>query len=135
MAFGRGGQGDRLEGFKATTDLSSYQWHFVKMAGTTSAYDYTITVCNGSTDNAIGVLQNAPNAAGKSAEILSFGSITKVLAGGTINCGAVITTNSSGHALTLSGVNAKAMGIALSYGVSGDYISVLLCCTAVKQAT
>jgi hypothetical protein len=135
MAFGRGGQGRRLEGLKADVDLSSYQWHFVKMADTSSAHDYTVMNCDGSTDKPIGILQNKPNAAGKPAEVLSFGSISKLKIEDTINCGAVVSCNANGHGITLTGTDTPVMGIALTYGVTGDVISVLLCGGGITQAT
>jgi len=58
MAYGRGYSGTPLEGIKASADLSSYQWHFVKMAGTSNTYDYQVTVCAATTDQIVGVLMN-----------------------------------------------------------------------------
>jgi hypothetical protein len=51
----------------AATDLSAYQYCFVKLTA-----DNTVNVC-GAGEQAIGILQNKPNALGKEARVRVFG--------------------------------------------------------------
>ena len=62
---------------KAAADLSSKQYHFVKLASAT-----TVNVCSAITDVPIGILQNDPES-GETAVITIFG-ISKMVADGTI---------------------------------------------------
>ena len=59
----------------AAADLSLYQYHFVKLSA-----DNTVAICAADTDIPIGVLQNKPDAAGKSAQVMLFG-VTKLMVG------------------------------------------------------
>lgn len=80
--------------FKAAGDLSTYQFHFMKLTA-----DDTVSVCTGQTDIPCGVLQNKPNAAGKTADVMLYG-ITKleVDAAGSLTFGLAVGTAASGEA-------------------------------------
>jgi hypothetical protein len=74
--------------------------------------------------DAIGVLQNKPDAAGKAATVATSG-IVKVVAGGTIAAGAKVQSDASGDALTAASGDAV-LGVALASAVDGDVFPVLL---------
>lgn len=84
------------------------------------------------TDNAIGVLMNCPDASG-TADVLAVNQAGsgKVVAGGTISAGALITFNSSGQAVaatqTAGGTAAavRVIGQALEAAVSGQVFEYL----------
>ncbi len=75
----------------AAADLSSKQYHFVKLASAT-----TVNVCAAITDKPIGVLQNKPTS-GQAAEIVMFG-VSKVVADGTLAAGNILGTSADGQA-------------------------------------
>jgi hypothetical protein len=64
--------------FKAAGDLSSYQYHFVSVSA-----DDTVNY-SGDAGRAIGILQNAPNAAGEAAVVRVEG-VSKLRAYGAVN--------------------------------------------------
>ena len=70
--------------FKAYTDLSSYQYCFVKLTD-----GATVTV-SGNNERAIGILQNKPNAAGKEAVVMMLG-LSPLKANEAITIGQMIT--------------------------------------------
>ncbi len=75
----------------AAADLSSKQYHIVKLASAT-----TVNVCSAITDVPIGILQNDPES-GEVAEICFLG-ISKIVADGTIAAGNLIATSADGQA-------------------------------------
>lgn len=79
----------------AGADLSSKQYHFVKLASGS-----TVDVCSAVTDVPIGVLQNNP-ASGESAEVLFIG-VSKVVADATLAAGDVIGTSADAQAQPLT---------------------------------
>lgn len=87
-----------VHSFPASADLSDYQFYFVELDGS-----YELQVCNGAGDFAHGVLQNKPDEQGKNGEIVILGP-TKLVAGGAIVQGALITTTAAGKALTIDPV-------------------------------
>ena len=76
----------RFGNLTAAADLSSKQYHFVKLASAT-----TVNVCTAITDIPIGILQNDPTS-GQAAEICIFG-ISKVVADGTLAAGNTVGTS------------------------------------------
>lgn len=106
--------------FEAGADLSTRQYHFVKVTGAQTCNAITAT-----TDKPVGVLQNKPGAVGRAATV-NVDGISKVVAGAAIAAGSPITFNAAGQAivattgLTIHGV---AMG---SAGALADLVSVLL---------
>jgi len=85
----------------AAADLSSYQYRFIKVDSSGYA-----ALC-GDGQDADGVLQNDPGAAGRAANVMVGVGITKITAGGTCTAGGDAASDANGRA-----VNAA----------SGDYI-------------
>ena len=79
----------------ASADLSSKQFHFVKLSGAD-----TVDVCSAVTDVPFGVLQNNP-AQGEAAIVCQFGT-SKVVADATLAAGDVIGTSADGQAQPLT---------------------------------
>ena len=109
------------ETYQAAADLSARQFHLVRQSAA--------NVCNQASDaqgsSIIGVLQNKPAAAGRFATVAMLG-ISKVVAGGSLTQGDIITTNGSGRAATVRSGD-MAVGRALTAaGADGDIISALI---------
>lgn len=116
--------------FTASADLSSKQYHFVKMSG-----NNTVTVCAAITDVPIGVLQNTPTS-GQAAEVTLFG-ISKVVADGTLAAGNVIGTSADGQADAITAgtdTTVYTMGIALKAAAAGDIVEAFINATAGRAA-
>ena len=116
--------------FTASADLSSKQYHFVKMSG-----NNTVTVCAAITDLPIGILQNAPSSGGV-AEVALFG-ISKVKADGTLAAGNIIGTSADGQADAIAAgtdTTVYTMGIALNAAAAGDVVEMFLNATAGRAA-
>ena len=71
--------------FKAAKDLSSYQYHFVKLDA-----NGKVDFCTANADHVIGILQNKPSAADKAALVRTLGT-SKLVMMGTNNEGDYIT--------------------------------------------
>lgn len=80
---------------EAAGDLSTKRWYF--MIYSTGQ----VTTATAVTDACAGVLQNKPDAQGKAAELVVVGE-TKVVAGGSITVGDLITTTAAGKAATIT---------------------------------
>lgn len=74
---------------KAHDDLSTYQYHFVKMSA-----DNEVDVC-GAGETAIGILQNKPKVAGQAARVRVMGA-SRIVAGETLAFGNYIESGASG---------------------------------------
>jgi len=72
-----------VKGFKASEDLSSYQFHFVVLQDNES-----VRLMNAATDTPIGVLQNAPES-GETAEVMIAG-ISKLKMNDAVAVGALL---------------------------------------------
>jgi hypothetical protein len=77
----------------AGEDLTAKQFYIVQLDATDK-----IEVAEGATDLVVGVLQNAPYT-GEQATY-RFGGTTKVISGGTIAIGAMVTTDTAGKAVS-----------------------------------
>lgn len=117
--------------FSAAGDLSSSQYLFVEASAG------SVSVCNAITDVPVGVLQNKPTAAGRSAEVCYFGG-TKLIAGGSINAGDLLGTTTAGKAVALApgtDTTAYVVGRALSASTGdGQVIDVFVDCVAPTRA-
>ena len=100
-------------------DLSASQYRFVQVAS-----DGQCDIVAGAGLDATGVLQNAPDAAGKASEIAIAGRV-KVVAGGTVASGALVQSDASGDAL-LATTGDFVLGQCLIGGAVGEVIEVLL---------
>jgi len=106
----------RFGNLTAGADLSSKQYHFVKLASAT-----TVDVCAAITDVPIGILQNNPTS-GNTATICIFG-ISKVVADGTLAAGNVIGTSADGQADAITpgtDTTVYAMGQAITAGSAAE---------------
>lgn len=105
--------------YPASGDLSASQYCFMKITGG------QLAVASAGGGNAVGVLQNKPNAAGRAGSI-GYSGTSKVLCGGTFSAGDRITCDGSGKAVGLISGDASGCGTAMSDGASGKIASVLL---------
>lgn len=105
----------------AGADLSASQYLFVALS--TDGQIDTVVAAGG---DAVGVLQDAPDAAGKAASVAVMG-ITRVVAGGAINPGALVRSSAAGKAV-VSAASSTVLGryIGTAACVDGEIISVLL---------
>lgn len=116
--------------FTASADLSSKQFHFVKMSG-----DNTVTVCAAITDNPIGVLQNKP-ASGDPAVVCVLG-VSKVVADGTLAAGDVIGTSADGQADAIApgtDTTVYSVGIAVAAASAGETVEAFINASAGRAA-
>jgi len=116
--------------FQAGSDLSTKQYYFVALNGSTQL------AVAGANVSVLGVLQDKPAAAGRGGQVRIFG-ITKVIAGGTITVNDKVASDASGKAVKATAASVSAgtpeplagsytVGIALASASAGDYVSVLL---------
>jgi hypothetical protein len=103
---------------EAGQDLSASQFCFVSIAGD-GQVDPT-----GAGAVADGVLQNDPNAAGVAATVAIAG-VSRVVCGGVVSRGALVSSDASGRAIAAT-TGAEIAGRALAAGATGALIPVLL---------
>jgi hypothetical protein len=116
--------------FKAYGDLSSYQYHFVKMRG-----DNTVDICAATTDKPIGILQNTPSEAGRGAEVMLAG-MSKIVAAETIAAGNSLGTDASGHAGIVTAATDKTQyiaGICTKAADVTEYAEIWVCTAAMQR--
>lgn len=103
----------------AGEDMTAKQFYIVQLDATGK-----IEVAEGATDLVVGVLQNAPYT-GEQATYQFLGT-TKVIAGGTVNIGDWVTTDSSGQAIATTTDGNITIGryIGTAAAASGDIIEV-----------
>src|SRR5687768_2741480 len=121
-------------GLVAGADLSAHQFKFVKLSGT----GLQVVVCSAAGENAFGVLQDKPDAQGKAASVATLG-VSKVVAGGAIAPGDLVTTDAQGRAIAAAKastntadagaasdplVGSHVQGVAMTGGATGQLISV-----------
>jgi hypothetical protein len=120
----------KVGNWTASADLSTKQYHFVKMSG-----DNTVTVCAAITDVPIGVLQNNPKS-GQAAEVCVFG-VTKVVADGVLAAGNRIGTSGDGQADAItvaSDTTVTIVGQALKVAAAGDTVEMFFNPTGARAA-
>lgn len=94
------------------------QYRFVKVTG-------ALTVgLAGAGEDAVGVVQNKPQATGEPATVAIHG-VSNVICAGNIAAGALVKSDANGKAVTHGGTGV-ALGVALSAGSDGVIIPVLL---------
>lgn len=94
-------------------------YKFVKLSS-----DGQIDVVSSAGGDAVGVLYNDPNAAGKAAQVAVAG-VVKIQAGATIDEGVKIQSADDGQA-DVAASGDHVLGVALTAGDAGDIISMLL---------
>lgn len=108
---------------KANGDLSAKQWHIMRLSAA-GVVDQASNAAAGFNVGAIGVLENKPAAANRSATLV-VGGVSKVVAGGAINTNVLLTTNGSGRAAAATS-GQLVIGRALEAAAAdGDVISYL----------
>lgn len=103
---------------EASADLSSNQFYAIKVDSSGQA------ALAGDGENAVGILQNDPDAAGKAAEVMFLG-VSKAALGGTVTAGDNLASDTNGAFVTATGGDAV-IAIALEGGDSGEIITVSL---------
>jgi len=114
----------------AGADLSSSQYKFVKL----NSSGQVIAVA-AATDRPIGVLQNNP-ASGGTAEVLVSGG-TKLVLGGTVTEGQIVSPSSTGAGVTITvgtDTTKYICGTALTEGASGEIITAVIACSSAGRA-
>ena len=115
----------------AAGDLSAKQFYFMIWSSS------NVTTATAVTDACTGVLQNKPAAAGRAAELIVVGP-TKVVAGAAISAGALLTTDTSGRAVTVTpgtDTTKYILGRAMeAAGAAGDIIEAFVNCANPARA-
>jgi len=117
-----------IPGVTAAADLSTKQYHAVKLDSTARR---VAAITNANAEQPIGILQDDPDAAGRTADVAYFG-VVKAECGGTIAFGANLACNNDGEVIsddeiTNGGaVDLHHIGVALEAGSDGDIIDILL---------
>ena len=106
---------------EAKRDLSSYQYHAVKLDAD-ALIDYVDTSNAGPV---AGILQTAPDAAGKEAEVATKGTSLAKL-GGTVNEGDKLGSNSAYRLVAITGDDEIYFAMALEGGDTGELAEVKL---------
>jgi hypothetical protein len=103
--------------FVSDADLSSYQYYAVKMNTTEE-----IVLASDANDRMLGVLQDAPAAAGRTCEVALEG-ISKAVGGAAIDAGAAVEVGTGGKFVTLT--TGPIAGIAVTAcGADGEQFSL-----------
>lgn len=105
--------------FEAGEDLSAAQFHFVTLEA-----DGQVDLADAAGENCIGILLNAPAAAGRAATVAISGKVM-VEAGASVTAGDALQTNAAGEAITAA-TGDYVMGYALEDGVDGQIIAMEL---------
>jgi hypothetical protein len=108
-----------------TTDLSAAQYRFVKLSA-----DNTVVICNGASDDAMGVLQNKPNGSVNTAVArVRVMGVSRVIAGGVIGFGDKVGTDGNGAGVAKTADTTKFVGIALDGAAgAGELATVFVQC-------
>jgi hypothetical protein len=101
----------------AGEDMSAKQYYIVQLDASGN-----IEVGEGATDLLVGVLQNKPEAG--EAALYRHGGTTKVIAGGNVSIGDLVTSDASGKAVATTTNKDIVIGRALASAVSGDIFEV-----------
>jgi hypothetical protein len=110
-----------LPGLSVVGDLSAKQYMAVKLSTATAN---TVLAIGATTTVAVGVLIDAPDAAGEAATVASLGVVTMVAGSSTITAGLRVGYDTTGRAEAGNVIN---FGVALEPSAAiGDHIKVLL---------
>lgn len=105
----------------AGADLSLLQYTIVELNATNQVVTSVTEV-----QPKVGILMNKPSAAGQAAEIAINGSVVKCIALGTTAEGDWLTAGAGGHAEVTTTNLDEVIGFALTAGVDGDLIEVVV---------
>lgn len=132
MAFESGGA--VVMTFKADEDLSNDQFRIVVLDATSGQ----VRRPNAATDIPLGVLLNAPSAAGQGAEVALLGPVVKMQAGagalaiGTIVGCEYVSATDAGKAIAAVATMYPVGIVVEAAGAEDDLASVMLCSVTVK---
>jgi hypothetical protein len=132
MAFKSGG--GVVMTFPADEDLSNDQFRIVVL----DASSGQVRRPNAATDIPLGVLQNAPAAAGDPAEVMLFGPVTKMQVGagaqaiGAIVSGEYVSATDAGKGIAAVSTMYPVGVVVGAAGAEDDLASVMLCNMVVK---
>ena len=119
---GNTGEHLRIPGLVAGADLSTKQYHLVRLAATTAK---AILVAGAATVGIVGVLQNDPKL-NEAASVVCAG-LTKSVAGGAIAPGDFLTANSTGQCVATTTANNKVVGKAVTKAdAAGDQFELIV---------
>lgn len=110
----------KLLTFEAAGDLSAKQYLIVKPG----SGENDIAVASAASDELLGVLQNDPVQYQEAAVMID--GTTKVIAGGSISKGAMITTDSNGKAIATTTAGNKVIGIAIEDADANDVFEMAI---------
>lgn len=113
-------QSENIVSILAGADLSAALYKNVKLNGSGQ-----VIVCSVAGEDSIGVLQNAPEAAGRPALVALHGSLTKVKCGGAVTAGAPFRTDAAGLAVAAAAAS-RNLGWVLETGANGRVVSCVL---------
>ena len=125
-SWGEFGSQLMVPGFKTTSDYSALgttKYVFVAAIAADGAFSARLAT-NTNSSTLLGVLQNAP-AVGEGMSI-AYGGVSKVVAGAAITADAIITTNGSGRAVTVTSGDMAAGRALEAADADGDVITALL---------
>jgi hypothetical protein len=109
----------KCQAFEVDTDLSDYQYCPMEMNS-----DEQIILASDAGDFMLGVLQDAPDEAGKTG-LVAYGGITKAKGGAAIDAGAKVQVGAGGKFVTQT--SGALAGIAVtSCGADGELFSLLI---------
>lgn len=103
----------------AGSDLSSKQYYLVKRSGG------NLALCDTAGERPLGILQDDPDASGRSG-LVAVGGLSKVILGGTVAQDDLLTTDANGKAVAVSDDGGFAFGVANRAGVASDIIDCLM---------
>ena len=108
--------------FKAAADLSAKQYYGVKVTA-----NFRVNVAGAYGTSLIGVLQDAPSAAGDPASIFVGPGLCPAIAGAAFAVGSKLTTNASGKFISTTTANDTVIGYAVeAAGADGDIVTILV---------
>lgn len=99
-------------------DYSAKQYYIMALNSSGQA------VLAGEGSDCVGVLQDAPAAAGRAGQI-AVGGVCKVICGGAITKGARFSVDSNGKASAVGSSDDYALGFVLETGASGSIVSAI----------
>lgn len=118
--------------FKAAADLSALQFRIMKLSAANKVNKATAAADK----PLVGVLQDKPDAADKAATVRTSG-ISKLVAGGTIAAGDLLTSDANGDAVAAApavGVNNGIVGYAIDAAVDNDIFRAMIAPSVLQGA-
>lgn len=117
-----------IPGLVAAGNISANQFEAVKLSGSNP---FEVTAIAATTDNAIGILQDDPDAAGEAAEVAGPGEVAKARYGGNVTAGNLLGFDADGELIARTpaaggGNNHRIIAQALEDGANQEVHYVLV---------